>query len=756
MNIKECSVKGMHCAACKNNVENIINKEEGIDKCEVNLLTNSVKIYYKNKNINLDSIKKKLKDSGYELEEEYNEEVLLKENKSNKSLIKIIIGVILIIPLIFFGMGGMYSSIIPEVFKNETYGIYLNSGIQLILSISIIGLFFSYYKSGFVSLIKWKLNMDSLVFLGSFFSFIFSIYIILTSIIAKTYHYEHFHLYLDSASMILVIVSVGKYIENLSKNKAKKTLKELINLRPKIAHLIKNDEIIDIPTKNIKLNDVLLVKPGETIPCDGMVIVGESSVDESIISGESLPIYKKEDDIVIGGSINKESPLKILCNKTKEDNVLSKIIKDVSNASNMKSPLTKTVDKVCKYFIPTVLIISVITFITWMIIGSINGGPLITTSMFVSSFDEAFSFAVGVIVISCPCALGLATPISLLVGSSIFSKHYILVQNGEAIEKIKDVDVIALDKTNTITEGELSFEKIDFLNDENNDLLSKVLSIERYSEHPIGKAIVKELNQEGIKVSDKFLMNENIPGRGIKGIFKNNEILYATNINYLKEIIQIDNNIEEKYHEASLRGELPIFIYDKSIVYAIIYLKDKLKPESKNFISKIKTIFKKVILLTGDNKFVASFIAKEVGIDEVISEVKPQDKDQEIIKLQKEGHKVVMVGDGVNDSIALTRSDVGIGIAKGSDIALASSDFILMRSNLNDIFTIINLSKKIRRNIYFNLFWAFIYNIVFIPIAAGVFAPLGLVLSPMFCSMLMSLSSVTVCLNSLSLFLKKI
>ncbi len=752
---REYQVKGMHCAACKNNVESALKKVNEVSSCNVNLMTNTCSLEL-NKEVDFKTLEKAVKNAGYELIENIDEDELYNIKKDYKPLIKIIIGIVLLVPLLFFGMGGMYSDIIPELFKNMNYGIYYNATLQLILSFAIIGLFFNYYINGFKSFIKRSLNMDSLVFLGSFFSLIYSIYIIISTIINKNYHYSHFHLYLDSASMILVIVSIGKYIEEMSKNKAKSTIKELLALRPKIAHLVRNEEIIDIPTKNIELKDVLLVKPGETIPSDGIVISGVSSVDESIISGESLPITKEEDSLVIGGSINKEAPLKILVNKKKEENVLSKIIKEVEGASNMKSPLTRIVDKVSKVFVPVVMAIALLTFIIWMILGIQNKGPIINSMMFNSWFDEAFTFGVGVLVISCPCALGLATPISLLVGSSVFSKNYIVVQNGEAIEKIKEIDTIVLDKTNTITEGELSVTNVEILSKDYKDLFSKIYSIEKYSEHPLGKAIIKYLDSEKTKLSNDFLMNEMIPGKGIKGVFKNKEYIYATNISYLNEILKEDEKLNKKVEEASLKGELPIFIYNDSEILAIFYLKDKLKKESKAFIKNAKKIFKKVILLTGDNKNIASFIAKEVGIDEVISEVKPTEKDKEIVNLQNEGHKVIMVGDGVNDSIALTRADIGIGIAKGSDIALASSDFILMRSNLEDIFKIINLSKNIRKNIYFNLFWAFIYNLICIPIAAGCFASFGVILSPMYCSMLMALSSVTVCLNSLTLFLKKV
>lgn len=753
---KEYSVKGMHCAACKANVENAIKKNKNVVSCEVNLVSNSAKVIF-----NKDEDKEifdLVKNAGYELSEDFDEEEIFQNKKDYKRLIKIIFGFILLIPLIFIGMGGMYPDLFFDFIKEPPF--YFSNIVQYVITFIIIAMFFDYYKSGFLSLKNRTYNMDSLVFLGSFFSLIYSIYLTISTII-NYYNgghamFMHFHLYLDSASMILVIVSLGKYIEDLSKNKAKSTIRSLLALRPKIAHIEKNGEIIDIPTKNIQLNDVLIVKPGETIPSDGIVLIGTSSVDESILTGESLPITKKEDDYVIGGSVNKEAMLKILVNKTKKDNVLNQIANLVKEASNMKTPLTKKVDQVSKVFVPIVMSLAVIVFIIRLILGFTIGnenGVVITTNHFINNFDEAFTFGVGVLVISCPCALGLATPISLLVGSSVFSKNYILVQKSEGIEKVKDINCLVLDKTNTITEGELTVSYKKFYVEENKELLDKIYTSERYSEHPIAKAISSFL-KDSCSLSSSFMMNETLPGSGLKAVF-NNEQIYITNLTYQEERFILDEEIKKEIEERSFKGEIPILIYNKdNKLYGIYYLKDKLKKESKDFIKEAKKHFDKIILLTGDNKNIASYIAKEAGIDEIISEVKPVDKDKVIEKLQNEGYKVMMVGDGVNDSIALTRSDVGVSVAKGSDIAIASASFILMRNNLNDILKILSISKRIRNNISFNLFWAFIYNIVFIPIAAGAFSYFGVILEPMYCSILMAASSLTVCLNALTLFIK--
>ena len=736
---KEYSVKNMHCAACKINVETAAKKVDGVTSCEVNLMTNSAKISFDDKKLDKEKLLKAIHDAGYELVDDFDEESVYENKKDYKRLIKIIVGFVFLVPLLFFGMGGMYPDIFPEIIKESPF--IISNVVQYVITIVIVVMFFDYYKSGFLSIIKLSFNMDSLVFLGSFFSFVYSIYLTINVIVNPgIYPFSHFHLYLDSAAMVLVVVSLGKYIEDLSKNKAKSTIRALLALRPKTAHVLVNNEIVDTPTKLVKLNDVLIVKPGETIPCDGVVLSGKSSVDESIISGESLPIYKEDDDHVIGGSLNIDGTLKIKINKDKKDNVLSKIISLVMEASNMNNKLTRKIDLIAKYFVPVILSLGLLTFILWISIPSNH------------DFNQAFSFAVSVIVVSCPCALGLATPISLLVGSSVFAKQGILVNNSEAIEKLKDVTVLVLDKTNTITNGELDVEKSQIFT-KSLQILDEIFTLEKYSTHPLAKGIVKCLNKSNI--SNDFISNGIEPGKGVFANFKERKI-YVGNIKYL---LDINKNVDEKVlkdiDKETKNGLLPLIAFNENEIFAIFYLKDKLKLNAKEFINEAKKYFKRIILLTGDNSIIANQIASECNITEVISEVLPNEKSNIIKSLQEEGNKVMMIGDGVNDSIALNLSDVGVGIAKGSDVALASSDFILMRSNLMDIIKLIKISKRIRFNISLNLFWAFIYNIIFIPIAAGAFASLNFTLSPMICSMLMALSSVTVCLNALTLFINK-
>ncbi len=750
----------MHCAGCKGNIEAALEKLDGVLEVNANLVNNVVKVRYNEKKVSEEDIINACKSVGYKLEVIDEDEEFTKEKSYKLDIIKLIVGIVLLLPLMFFSMSDMYPNLILDSLKEP---IYLLPLIELVLTLIIIGVFFNYYISGFKSLIKLSPNMDSLIFLGSLFSLIYSIYFIVKLIIAPSDYYIYeasagkimFHTYLDSAAMILVIVSIGKLIENLSKRKARSTINELLKLRPKYANLIKENEVIKVETKLLKAGDKIIIKEGETIPLDGIIINGSTSVDESLLTGESLPIYKEEGDKVIGGSVNKDGSITVLIDKSKKDNVLNKIISLVMEASNMDTKLTRKVDKVSRIFVPIILVISVIVFCVWLGIDyGANAGNAILNTHFTSAFDEAFSFAISVMVVSCPCALGLATPISLLVGSSIFAKNGILVNKSEAIENMKEIDCLVLDKTNTITNGKLTVND-HLIFTKNPAKLNRIYTIEKYSTHPLSEGIASLLGKEAVLDKD-FTMVSNVPGKGVKGVYKD-EVIYIGNESLLNEFYKGEKVkiLEEKLATYKNEGTLPIMAFTEKEIYALFSLKDELKKDAKEFIKEVKKSFKKVVLLTGDNEIIAQNIAKEVGIEEVIANVKPDGKGEVIKKLKNENYHVMMVGDGVNDSIALTLADVGVGIAKGSDVALASSDFILMNDDLLDILDIIKISKKIRTNIGFNLLWAFLYNVIFIPVAAGAFASLHFVLSPMYASMLMALSSVTVCLNALTLFLYK-
>jgi Cu+-exporting ATPase len=736
------AVKNMYCASCKGNVEKTLKELDGVNSCSVNLITNSAEIDFDEKKVTLDDIFKAGKKIGYPLSVIEDDEY--KALKSTHNLLRLILGLVLLVPLMYLSMGAMYPSSLPRFINDYPY---ISGYLQLVFALAIIAVYFNYYIVGFKGLIHLRPNMESLVFIGSLFSLIYSLYGTILSTINPTIGIHYLY---DSSAMILFFVSIGKYIEELSKNKAKSTINELLKLRPKYVNVLRDGKIFQIENKFVQKGDVLIVKPGEVIPLDGLVLSGESFVDESIITGESLPISKKEDDEVIGGSLNKDGTLKIAVSKTKKDSVLNKIIKLIEEASDMKSDLTKKVDKVSSVFVPIVFLVSLVVFFAWLISDLIFGGPQFIT--YGGVFDEAFTFAIDVLVVSCPCALGLATPISLFVGSSVLSKRGILVNNSSAIENIKYIDSVVLDKTNTLTKGVLSVEEADILT-QDRDVIDAIYTIEKYSSHPLSQSISDYLEKRA-KLNSNIKETMIVSGKGVKGAYNGGEIYIGNDVLY-KEINKNCSGFAKKIDELKGKGFLVIIAFSSEETFALFALKDGIKPESVRFIADIKRLFGRVILATGDNSIIARNVAKELGIDEVISDVKPEDKDAIVRKLQEDGHKVMMIGDGVNDSIALTRADVSLGLAKGSDIALSSSDFILMKNDLMDVLFLLNYSKRIRHNINFNLFWAFIYNLCFVPIAAGAFASLSLILEPMYASILMAISSVTVCLSSLTLFLVK-
>ena len=622
----------MHCAGCKGNIEAALKKLDGVLEVNANLVNNVVKVRYNEKKVSEEDIINACKSVGYKLEAIDEDEQYSKEKSYKFDIIKLIIGIVLLLPLMFFSMSDMYPGLVPDSFKEP---IYLLPIIELVLTLIIIGVFFNYYISGFKSLIKLSPNMDSLIFLGSLFSLIYSVYFIIKLIIAPSDYYIYeasagkimFHTYLDSAAMILVIVSIGKLIENLSKRKARSTINELLKLRPKYANLIKENEIVKVETKFLKADDKIIIKEGETIPLDGVIINGSTSVDESLLTGESLPIYKEEGDKVIGGSVNKDGSITVLIDKSKKDNVLNKIISLVMEASNMDTKLTRKVDKVSRIFVPIILVISVIVFCIWLGIDyGANSGNAILNTHFTSAFDEAFSFAISVMVVSCPCALGLATPISLLVGSSIFAKNGILVNKSEAIENMKEIDCLVLDKTNTITNGKLTVNDYVIFT-KNPAKLNRIFTIEKYSTHPLSEGIATLLQDKASLEKDftDFTMVSNVPGKGVKGVYKD-ETIYIGNESLVTEFYKGEENnvLIGKLSIYKKEGTLPIIAFTEKEIYALFSLKDELKKDAKEFIKEVKKSFKKVVLLTGDNEIIAHNIAEEVGIEEVIANVKPR------------------------------------------------------------------------------------------------------------------------------------
>lgn len=661
---------------------------------------------------------------------------------------RLIISIIFWIPLMYVAMFHMFKDWfgipIPSFIENTFHGTK-NSLIfaftQFLLLLPIMYVNRNYYISGFKKLFKKMPNMDSLIAIGSGAAFIYgiiAIYMIGYGLghnnidLVEKYSQD---IYFESAGTILTLITVGKYLEAKSKGKTSDAISKLINLAPKTVTVLRNEKEVKIDIEEVVKGDIVLVKPGEKIGVDGIVIEGEGYIDESSITGESIPVYKKNNDNLISGTINKNGYIKMKASKVGDDTTLSQIIKLVEEASNSKAPISKIADKVSSIFVPVVISIAVLAFLIWIIAGY--------------SFEFALSIGIAVLVISCPCALGLATPVAIMVGTGKGAENGILFKSAESLETLHLVDTVVFDKTGTITKGNISVTDIYSLIDEK-ELLKIAGSIEKSSEHPLGEAIVKKAKEENIKLEDSKEF-ESISGRGVKGKI-NNKTYFAGNLNFMKE-----NNIEvkgviEKAEEFLNNGKTVLYFAEEERIIGIIAVSDIIKETSLKAVQELKKKNIEVIMITGDNHLVAKSIGKQVGIDRIISEVLPQDKEKEIAKLQSKGRKVVFVGDGINDSPALARSDVGFGIGSGTDIAIESADCIIMKDNLLDVVTAIQLSKSVIRNIKMNLFWAFFYNTIGIPIAAGVLYPaFGITLNPMIGAACMSLSSVCVVINALRL-----
>lgn len=733
---KKFTVRGMTCSSCSAHVEHDVNSLEGVIKAEVNLMAATMSVEYDDTKLTEQDIINKVNSGGFKASIYEKNRAFNKENEliEKRKLKKLIASLILMFVLMYFSMGEMLNLPLPHIFENHKY-MYINGLIQLILLIPIIILNNHYYINGFKRLIKLSPNMDSLVAIGSVASLTYGLFSLIMLMIASfTDNHElieeyHMQLYFESAGMILALVSLGKFIENKSKGKTTKAISKLLDLTPKFATIIKEDKEFEISVDDIKIGDTILIKPGTNIPIDGIVINGISSVNESSLTGESIPVLKEKDSIVKGGTINLNGVLYIKATCESTDTTLQKIIDLVEVASSSKAPIARLADKVSLYFVPTVIGISILSFIIWMLLNK--------------SFEFSLARAISVLVISCPCALGLATPIAIMIGTYKAVDFGILFKSGVAIETLNKVDTIVFDKTGTLTYGMPKVTDIIPLNITKEELIKITYSVEKNSEHPIAYSINDYAKENNIN-SYETTNFENIIGYGVKANI-NSDTIYCVK----KEMVNIDfdNNIYEKL---SNEGKTVIFVIKNNSLLGIVALKDIVKPSSINAIKNLKELNKKTIMLTGDNEIVASIIAKECGIDEYIAGVLPDEKANEIEKLTNNKNIVAMVGDGINDSVALTKANVGIAIGSGTDVAIESAQVVLMNDDLNNIVTTLKLSNKVINNIKTNLFWAFFYNILFIPIAAGIlYIPFGIVLNPMICALAMSLSSICVVLNTL-------
>lgn len=726
-------VYGMTCSACQSHVQKAVSGLKGIENCNVNLLTNNMVVEYDEKEVNSDAIIKAVVDAGYNasLEKDKGSNDFASKIKNEDTIKKmkkrLLISIIFWIPLMIIAMSHMHSHM-------DKAKMLIYSFIQVGLLIPIVIVNNNYYKNGYKSLIKRNPNMDSLVALGSIAAILYGLYAIYKIMLGEINQ----DIYFESAGTILTLVTVGKYMETKSKGKTGDAISKLINLAPKNAIIEKDDKEYEVPTENILKDDVVIIKPGSNIPVDGIIIDGTTSIDEASITGESMPVVKTVGDEVISGTVNKNGYIKIRATKVGEDTTLSQIIKLVEEASNSKAPISRLADKISGVFVPIVILIAIITATIWIILGQ--------------SFEFALSIGISVLVISCPCALGLATPLAIMVGTGKGAENGILIKSAEILEQIHKIDSVVFDKTGTITEGRpevidiVPSEKID-----ENELLKIAYSIEKKSEHPIAEAIVKKAEKDNLGEYESVDDFESCSGKGLIAKVDKNKY-FVGNIKLIEE-----NNIKagdflEKAKSFSEEGKTPIYIADENEVLGIITIADKIKESSKEAILILKDNNIDVSMITGDNNVVAHSVAKQLGIENVIAEVLPQDKEKEIDMLQKEGRKVAFVGDGINDSPALVRSDVGFAIGSGTDIAIESADVILIKNDLMDIVNAINLSKKTISNIKLSLFWAFFYNIIGIPVAAGaLYLKFGIKLTPMIGAAAMSLSSLCVVTNALRL-----
>lgn len=731
-------IEGMTCAACSNIISKKLNKLDGVISANVNLASEKATIKFDPTKVKLSVIKKVIVDAGYKPLEVVEDEKIDEDKKRKEKEIKImktklIVSAIFSFPLLIISMGHMVGLPLPEIINPDTNPRYF-ALLQLILVLPVLVAGFKFYTIGFKNLFKLNPNMDSLIAIGTSSAFIYSFFGLIQIYKGNITYAKN--LYFETAAVIITLILFGKYLETLAKGKTSDAIKKLMNLRPKTALILKDGEEIEISVEEVEVGDIVIVKPGGRIPVDGVVIEGFTSVDESMLSGESIPVEKKPGDKVIGGSINKNGTIKFKAEKVGKDTVLSQIIKLVEDAQGSKAPIARLADIVASYFVPAVILIAIFSSFGWYLAGA---GYVFALKIFIS-----------VLVIACPCALGLATPTAIMVGTGKGAELGILIKSGEALEIAHKVNVVIFDKTGTITEGKPDVTDVisigEFTEDE---ILSFTASAEKGSEHPLGEAIVKYAQQKGVelKVIQKFM---SIPGQGVEAIIDDKKILIGNR--KLMENKNIEIDIKDEIMKLSKEGKTLIFIAINDKLAGIIGIADKVKSTSKAAVMKLHDMSIKVAMLTGDNKRTAESIAKEVGIDIVLAEVLPEDKANEVKKLQEEGQIVAMIGDGVNDAPALAQADVGIAIGSGTDVAMESADIVLMKNDLMDVVSAIQLSKATIKNIKQNLFWAFAYNTLGIPIAAGVLHIFGgPLLSPMIAAAAMAFSSVSVVSNALRL-----
>ena len=747
MKTQKFEVTGMTCSACSARIEKNINKTDGVIEASVNLLTNSMIVKYDESVLSVDEIIKVVENTGYGASPVQDKKKEVKSQaKDDKSEIRemkkrVIISLIFAAPLFYISMGHMLKWPLPEIFHGEENALIF-AFTQFLLCLPVILVNNKYYKVGFKTLLKGSPNMDSLIAIGTSAAAAYGVY----AIYKIGYGLGHMDmdmvmqfsmdLYFESAAVVLALITLGKFLEARAKGRTSDAIRKLMDLSPKTALVERDGTEREIPVEEVVKGDIVIVKPGQSIPVDGTIVFGSSSVDESMLTGESMPVEKKVGDKVVGASINKSGFFKFRAERVGDDTTLAQIIKLVEEASSSKAPISKLADKISGIFVPVVIIIAVAATIVWLILGA--------------DFEFALSIGIAVLVISCPCALGLATPTAIMVGTGKGAENGILIKSAEALEIAHHVGTVVMDKTGTITEGKPKVTDLVAHGIDEFEMLRIAASAEKGSEHPLADAIVEEARMKNLDLYDAENF-EAIPGQGLMSDIKGKKY-YLGNLRLVEEQNIDIKNFEETAAKFADEGKTPLYFADEKEVLGIIAVADVVKPTSRAAIEEFEAMGIEVVMLTGDNKKTAEAIRKQLGISRTLAEVLPQDKEKEIRKIQEQGKKVAMIGDGINDAPALARADVGIAIGAGTDVAIESADIVLVRSDLMDAVTAVQLSKATIKNIKQNLFWAFIYNTIGIPLAAGAFyGILGWKLNPMFAGAAMSLSSVSVVSNALRL-----
>ncbi|WML32572.1 heavy metal translocating P-type ATPase [Clostridium sp. OS1-26] len=732
-------IEGMTCASCTKAVERASRKLEGVLEADVNFATEKLNVSFEPSKVKLSDIKKAIEKAGYKaLEEETTVDTdKEKKEKEIKALWnRFLVSAIFAVPLLIIAMGPMIGEklgYMPPPAIDPMHHPQVFSIIQLLLVLPIVVAGGKYFTVGFKALFKRSPNMDSLIAIGASAAFLYSVFAVYQILIGNL----NYHLYFESAGTILALITLGKYLESVAKGKTSEAIKKLMGLAPKTATVIRKDKELEIPIDEVEVGDIIVVKPGEKIPVDGEVTEGITAVDESMLTGESIPVEKSAGDKVIGASINKNGSIRYKATRVGKDTALAQIIRLVEDAQGSKAPIAKLADVISGYFVPVVISLATIAALAWYLYGE--------TGVF------SLTIFISVLVIACPCALGLATPTAIMVGTGKGAEYGVLIKSGTALETAHRIQTIVFDKTGTITEGKPKV--TDIITTEDTDesyLLQLAASAEKGSEHPLGEAIVKEAENREVELK-KLELFKAIPGHGIEVTIDGNRILLGN-----KKLMDESNvsleNLEKKSQILAGEGKTPMYIAVEGKLIGIIAVADTVKEHSKRAIEKLHSMGIEVAMITGDNKKTVEAIAKQVGIDRILAEVLPQDKAKEVKKLQSENKKVAMVGDGINDAPALAQADIGIAIGSGTDVAMESADIVLMRSDLMDVVTAIDLSKKTIKNIKQNLFWAFGYNTLGIPVAMGILHIFGgPLLNPMIAALAMSLSSVSVLTNALRL-----